>query len=186
MPGGSHPDEASTEQTPELALEPLEKATFGVAEVEETLPDIECEPVEALNVLPDLIVETATDAETVMTDSKAETDLTESAQAAHYEAPATADEAEIEIEETIVITSPYNLYDLDELETPETATGSDATAPMDSEAGPVAASAPDVTEPAAVNPVDSVPLDDGIDAKEDEKRPGTFRRLLRALFGRRV
>jgi diguanylate cyclase (GGDEF)-like protein len=90
-----------------------------------------------------------------------------------------------EMDETIVITSPYNLFDLDEVELDSTAagsgaeTGTDAMPRSDAQPAPaaIATAARPLTTPATANP--------GVGTAGEKSRPGILRRLLGALFGRR-
>lgn len=98
--------------------------------------------------------------------------------------PAIASAAE-EMDETIVITSPYSLFDLDEVELDTTAADSNPTVEADAGIRTDAASASAAPAIAATTSAATSPAVADMDTDIDDVRPGLLRRLFGALFGRR-
>ena len=171
----------------EWSLEPLEqKAAFLSPEQDEALPDMEDLQIETLEPLPELDSQPAPDTGGIMLDSEPDdTDVIEVPATARFETAPSMDTAADEVEETIIITSPYSLYDLDEVEITNPASDPDTTAQTDDQ---VEAYAPKGQEPAdsgAQTEMETLTQNENEEFGITEARPGVFRRLLRALFGRR-
>lgn len=171
----------------EWTLEPMEqKASFEASEPEADIATLEELQVEAVEALPGIEVDAAMDSEIITLTATPE--IEEATDAATFAGTTVADAAiEEEEEETIVITSPYSLYDLDEVELAGGVHGHEADVETASETAvastpaPAPAPAPAETErPAAA----SETVEDN-DLDFLEPRPGLIRRLLGALFGRR-
>jgi len=170
----------------EWTLESFEKAHFGGTEWDDTLPDIEHLQAETLDPLPDLCTEPAMDLGTVTADSETVANLQDPAVTARNDWALTLESHEHEVEETIVITSPYSLYDLDEIEITDPSMASDTTSEQDNEVDTVPSPSRDMTEPALYTSTISETADETGDSETAGASPGVFRRLLAVLFGRRA
>ncbi len=171
----------------EWTLEPIEqKASFLSPEQDEALPDIESVEIATLDPPPELDAEPALDTGGIVLESEPdETDLMEPLVAAHFDTTLVTDTATDEHEETIIITSPYSLYDLEEVEITSPAADTDTTADADNQVEAYSPPALETTESATEAMTESAMLDENDDAGYMEEGPGMLRRLLRALFGRR-
>ena len=179
-PDSGEPAPDTAGQSFEWSLEAFENATFEAAEPEGTVPEIDYMELEAPEPLPDLVAEPQATG-TVTADSELITDFTDAAGPEHCAASMSPDAVADEVDETIVITSPYNLFDLDELQITDTAAEADTTRTMDREAD----AAPYSAASGTVTSIENTPPEEGGSTDTDAKRPGVFRRLLGALFGRR-
>ncbi|MGB5539928.1 MAG: diguanylate cyclase [Gammaproteobacteria bacterium] len=177
----------SAEPGMEWSLEPIEqKASFLSPEQDEALPDIECVEIATLEPPPELDAEPLLDTGGIVLESEPdETELVEPLAAAHFDTALVTDTAADEHEETIVITSPYSLYDLEEVEIASPTAGPDTTAEADDQVEAYSTPVPETTESATQAMTESAMLDEIDDEGTMEDRPGVLRRLLRALFGRR-
>jgi len=181
---GPAPDAAAP--TTEWTLESFEKAHFDGTEWDDTLPDIEHLQVETLEPLSELHTDPAMDIGTVTADSEPEANQPDSVFTARNDSELTPESDEDEVEETIVITSPYSLYDLDEIEITDPSMEPDMTSETDSEADTIPSPARDMTEPALYTSTGSATVAETGDSDIEEAHPGLFRRLLAVLFGRRA
>jgi two-component system cell cycle response regulator len=170
----------------EWTLESFEKAHFGGTEWDDTLPDIEHLQVETLEPLSELHTDPAMDIGAVTADSEPEEDQPDSVFTARNDSELTPESDKDEVEETIVITSPYSLYDLDELEITDPSMEPDTASETDSEADTIPLPARDMTEPALYTSTGSATVDETGDSDIEEAHPGLFRRLLAVLCGRRA
>lgn len=174
----------------ELVMEAEASTTFDEVvldalpdRLEESAADMQSEPLlgeialeeQSVPVLDDLVLD-----DDLQTAGQTET---------AYTAGMSAEHAAEDMEETIVITSPYNLFDLDEVELDSSAADGDTvldadSAPaMETRSAPVTAATPIHTANAQAPADDESELD--LDFDFDVERPGILRRLFGALFGRR-
>lgn len=167
-------------------LEPLEqKAAFHAETLDGISPDVEELQIETMVAAPVLDEEPAVGFAAVTPEIEVEhqhhLDATE--MEALQPEPAMHSAAE-EVEETIVITSPYSLYDLDEVEIGSTTGEPESADTAETSAETVSMPAPDSAPSAVQSPVaESQDESDELDFLEP--RPGLLMRLLGALFGRR-
>jgi len=170
----------------ELTLEPPEKADFSVAELEDIQSGSEVLQIRTQDPFSDLYAEPDTDTATVLADRDQEIDALESAETSQFDTALTLETTEDEVEETIIITSPYSLYELDELdelEITDTTAESDMTPAADSQAQATSQLQQSGARAGAAMSIDADEQDEALDIETSQARPGLLRRILSALFG---
>jgi diguanylate cyclase (GGDEF)-like protein len=177
------PDAAAA--TDDWTLEPFEKADFSSEWQEGSLPEIEYLQVESPDPLPDLYAVPATDSGSATNDSDPEAEYSESADTTQFDTPFTLETAVGEVEETIIITSPYSLYELHDTDITESAEAADTSMATASEADTAVPPVHGSAKPTVYTSTDGPALEETVDTEIAAARPGVFRRMLRALFGRR-
>jgi diguanylate cyclase (GGDEF)-like protein len=168
----------------EWTAQPPASAPASGTDQDESLADIEYLQIDSPDTLDVLCTEEAQEAgEYALAEEPAQTEPGEHTAATRHDAPLTMESVADTFEETIVITSPYSLFDLDEVEIADSTEEPDDQAETDS-------AAMSVTQPPQAADIPRTPAatDDKIasgEAAAMQSRPGVIRRLLSALFGRR-
>jgi diguanylate cyclase (GGDEF)-like protein len=185
MPEDSYPEvpEADSDWT----LEPFEnRETHHAPAQDESLPEIEDLQIETVEPLAAPDAEPAVDFDEIMLDGEPQPDHTvEPAATTRPDTLPATDTATHDVEETIVITSPYSLFDLDEVELDIPAEAMDAPEGVADTAVPDSGRAAETMQSSARETALPALTDDEGDTDLTTTRPGVLRRLLGALFGRR-